>query len=139
MVDWIWQSSIPEEQAELLSKLHFAATGRRRDDFKAFTRSLMAQYRILHICHQIAIGSKHKVIESYSDPAVAAEEQWHMAPGRVGSRIGGRLTTFYIRLLIHDGDVSRPALEVFEEAAQTWDRLLRQWGYFEAQYVDGRY
>ena len=37
------------------------------------------------------------------------------------------------RLMIRDGDVSRSALEVFEEAARTWDQLLREWGYLEAR------
>jgi hypothetical protein len=86
----------------------------------------MNRYRVLHICHQIAIGSKHKVIESYSDPKVVAEEQWDLKSAGVS-----------IRLLIHDGGVSRPALEVFEEAAQTWDQLLRQWGYLEARWYMG--
>jgi len=86
----------------------------------------------------IAIGSKHKVIESFSDPAVVAEERWDVEPARVRSRTPGRITCYSIRLLIRDGDMSRPAFEVFEEAARTWDRLLRQWGYFEARYVDDR-
>ena len=137
MADWIWQSISKEERAEVLLKLHFDATGRNQDDFKTFTRSMMKQYRTLHICHQIAIGSKHKIIESYSDPELAVEEQWHKEPGSIRSRIEGGLALYSIRLVIRDGDVSRPALEVFEEAAQTWDRWLRQWGYFEARYVGG--
>jgi hypothetical protein len=32
----------------------------------------------------------------------------------------------------------RPALQVFEEAAQTWDKLLDEWGYFEARFVGAK-
>jgi hypothetical protein len=38
VTDWIWQSAIPEERAELFSKLNVVATGKSQDDFKVFTR-----------------------------------------------------------------------------------------------------
>jgi hypothetical protein len=138
MADWVWQSASPQDRAELLSKLNIVATGKSRKDFGAFTKALMDRHRVLHICRQIATGSKHKEVEVSPDPEVVAEERWDIEPARVRSRISVQITTYSIRLMIRDGDVSRSALELFEEAARTWDQLLREWGYLEARYVDDR-
>jgi hypothetical protein len=119
MTDWVWQSATVEDRAFLLSKLAVPATGKSQTDFNAFTRAVMKRHRALHICRQIAIGSKHKIVERSPDPDVGAKEHRHE---------GGPSS-----LLIRDGEVWRPALEVFEEAAQAWVRLLREWGYFEAE------
>ena len=133
MTDWIWQSATAEDRAELLSKLAITATGKSQNDFSAFTRALMKSHRVLHICRQIAIGSKHKIVERHPDPDVRAEEHWHV--GRLRSRSGVSSANYSISLLIRDGEVLRPALEVFEEAAQTWNQLLRKWGWSEARWL----
>jgi hypothetical protein len=86
----------------------------------------------------MATGSKHKEVEVSPDPEVVAEERWDIEPARVRSRISGQINSYSIRLMIRDGHVSRSALEVFEDAARTWDQLLREWGYLEARYVDDR-
>jgi hypothetical protein len=135
MADWIWQSGGAQDRTYLLSKFTIAPTGKNRRDFGLFTRALMERHRVLHICRQLATGSKHKIVEMHPDPSVTAEEHWDSDPMRAGSRVGARLVAYSIRLSIRDGDRSRPALEVFKEAAQTWDRLLHEWGYFEARFV----
>jgi hypothetical protein len=127
-----------KDRAELLSKLNIVATGKSRKDFGAFTKALMDRHRVLHICRQMATGSKHKEVEVSPDPEVVAEERWDIEPARVRSRISGQINSYSIRLMIRDGHVSRSALEVFEDAARTWDQLLREWGYLEARYVDDR-
>jgi hypothetical protein len=131
MSDWVWRSATAEDRAELLSKLAAPATG--KGSFAAFTGELVKQHRVLHICRQIATGSKHKIIERDPDPDVRAEEQWH-AGCRIWS-VGGGSITYYVSLMIRDGKIWLPALKVFEEAAQTWDRLLREWGYLEAKLI----
>jgi hypothetical protein len=77
-------------------------------------------------------------VEVSPDPEVVAEERWEIEPARVRSRISDQINSYSIRLMIRDGDVSRSALEVFEEAARTWDQLLRAWDYLEARYLDDR-
>jgi hypothetical protein len=129
MTDWVWQSGSSVDRGYLLSKLAVPATSK---DFGAFTRALMDQHRVLHICRQIAVGSKHKIIERRPDPDVGAEEHRDIEPA-LGGTPGIPFSHYSIRLLIRDGKVLRPALEIFEEAEQTWYRLLREWGYFEAE------
>ena len=73
-----------------------------------------------------------KIVERNPDPDVGAKEQWHV--GRARRSRSGISFPYSVSLLIRDGDVLRPALEVFEEAAETWDRLLREWGYLEARF-----
>jgi hypothetical protein len=136
LADWVWQSIDAEGHAFILSKLAVAPTGKK--DFGLFTRELMRRHRALHICRQLATGSKHKIVEMHPDPAVRAERAWDSEPMRVGSGVGSRLVSYSIRLSIRDGEESRPALEVFDDAAQTWDRLLREWGFMEPRFVGAK-
>jgi hypothetical protein len=133
LADWVWQSTDAHGHAYILSKLKVTATEKK--NFGLFTRELMNRYRVFHICRQLATGSKHKIVEVHPDPDVSAEERWDADHWRAGSPVGAPLVAYSIRLSIRDGDVSRPALDVFEEAAETWDRLLRDWGFAEARLV----
>src|SRR5207253_11541 len=108
MTDWIWQTATAEDRAYLLSKLAAPATG--KSNFGAFTGELVKRHRVLHICRQIATGSKHKIVERNPDPDVGAKEQWHA--GRLRrSKSGIPRASYSISLLIRDGEVLRPALE----------------------------
>jgi hypothetical protein len=138
LADWVWQSTDADGRAWILSKLVIAPSEKGQTGFSTFTRTLMKRYRVLHLCRQLATGSKHKIVESYPDPDVAAREDWDVDRLRVGSAVGVPLVTYSGRLSIRDREVSRPALEVFEEAARTWHRLLSDWGFVEGRFVDGQ-
>jgi hypothetical protein len=76
MADWIWQIAAAQDRIYLLSEFALSPTGENQRDFSLFTRALMARYRVLHICRQLATGSKHKLVERHPDPDVLAEEHW---------------------------------------------------------------
>ena len=72
MTDWIWQSATADDRVEVLSKLAAPATG--KSNFGAFTQALTQRHRVLHICRQIATGSKHKIVERHPDADVGAKQ-----------------------------------------------------------------
>ena len=71
MVDWVWQSTDASGRAAILSRLGLVPSAPKKD-FSAFNRELMKRYRPLHLCRQVATGSKHKIVENYPDPNVTA-------------------------------------------------------------------
>jgi hypothetical protein len=44
----------------------------------------MERCRAIHICRQIATGSKHMTVTLHPDPNVQVEMRWDSAPARAG-------------------------------------------------------
>lgn len=118
--DWTWEYVGDHGQGELAS--HFGIT--RRDLF-GFQDAVAASSRALNACREIATGSKHRDVKRKgADPSVQASAVWaQLEPPK--SRPGPpRYGTVW---LITDRNGTRPALDVFNEAAEYWHRLLAPW------------
>jgi hypothetical protein len=129
LADWVWEASSPDQRAEILQQLGSDA----RANKSTFQKALMEKCRAIHICRQIATGSKHMTVTQHPDPNVRVEMRWDSAPA------GEVKAGYHYRLLIHDGGVERPAVDIFEEALKTWNRWLEQWYLKESSpYVVGK-
>jgi hypothetical protein len=128
LADWTWKTSSPEQRSHILACLGVEGGG----SLAKFQTTLMNKIRELHICRQVATGSKHVIVERYPDPNIQAEMRWEGEFARVGEmRAGDPLAVYRYRLVVSDKGVERAALDVFEEAFKSWQRFLKQWGMIE--------
>lgn len=133
MVDWIWESLEPSDRAEVATSLGMTVA-----NAGLFRRKMRSSSRAINCCRDIATGSKHKVVSEGADPKVRAVLEWKATPAQAGSmKAGDPLVRYRATLMIHDEGGARPALEVFEEALEFWHRLLEQWGFAEARFIEG--
>jgi len=108
-----------------------------RDSLERFQDAVRAKHRAIHICRQIATGSKHMNIRK-PDPAIKTEEVWQ--PQAVAGRMEcGRtpLGSYLYRRSLIDAGTPREALEVFREAFTNWEEELGCWGFIEGRYIHG--
>jgi hypothetical protein len=130
--DWTWHISSAEQRSHILACLGVEGGG----NLTKFQNALRDKSRALHICRQLATGSKHVIVEKYPDPDVRAEMRWESQFAYLGRmRTGDPLAVHHYRLVVADRGVERPALDVFEEAFESWQRFLRQWGLIEGGLV----
>lgn len=136
LADWTWKAATPEQREHISASLNIKGNGHDGKDFGKFQAALRSKSRPLHICQQLANGSKHMTINHYPDPEVQAKMQWETAPAHVGKmRAGDPLAVHLYRLVILDKGVERAALAVFEEAFVDWQRYLGAWGFVEGTIV----
>jgi hypothetical protein len=134
LTDWIWEVSTLEFRRELLRHLGKTCTGRDGKDFECFQTAMREKCRPIHICRQLATGSKHMTVRRYPDPRVRAEIRWNLEATAVSE--GER--KHHYELVIWDDDVARPAVEIFEDALHHWHRFLREWGFEEARFIPAK-
>ena len=138
LTDWAWQASSPEQRTHILACLQVESGDQARGDFAKFQTALRNQSRALHICRQIATGSKHMTVTAHHDPEIRAEMRWESEPARAGKmRAGDPLDIHLYRLVISDNGVERTALDVFEEAFKVWRQFLGEWWFIEDALVMG--
>jgi len=121
--DWIWQSS-PETRSKMASKLKVqfdekTPTG-RRVGLGRFQNNVAEQCRALHICREIANGSKHMRMDR-PDADVKAVAEWHEAIQGAGFAVPGDLV---MSLSVMDGDTKDDAGQVFLSALGYWESLF---------------
>ena len=132
LADWTWKASSPEQRSHILACLGVEGGG----SFGKFQTALRGRCRELHICRQIATGSKHVTVEQHPDPNIKAEMRWESESARAGKmRAGDPFAVHRYRLVVSDHGVERAALDVFEEAFKSWQRFLGQWGLIEGRIV----
>jgi hypothetical protein len=131
MTDWVWKASSAEQRTEMFASLGIPATGVEKKDFPAFQNTVRRKSHAIHICRQVATGSKHVTVTKYPDPNVRVEMRWECASAQSGE-IG-----YQYRLVISDNGKERPALDVFKEAFKDWERYLGAWGFTEGTPVVG--
>jgi hypothetical protein len=139
LADWVWEASTPQLREELLRRLGKTCTGRRGKDFQCFQTAIREKCRSIHICRQLATGSKHMTVREHPDPTVRAEMRWNLeepAADAVGAC--EQLVKYRYQLVIWDDDVPRPAVEIFEDALRGWKRFLQDWGFEEARFIGGQ-
>jgi hypothetical protein len=132
LADWVWKSSPPALRANILADLGVEVRGQGPVGLTEFQNGLRDRSRALHICRQVATGSKHMIVRDHPDPHVRAEMRWEREPARAGKmRAGDALATFRCQLVISDQGAEQPAIDVFETAFRDWERLLGRWGFVE--------
>jgi hypothetical protein len=130
LTDWVWESA-DEEQRRLISS-DFGGELRKIEDFQA---ALRLRHRSLHICWQVANGSKHFKLRK-TDPDIRTDDVWEYRPALAGRmRAGERLGSYRYRLSLTDGDQRLEALDVFEDAERAWKRELGAWFFIEGTYA----
>jgi hypothetical protein len=130
LTDWVWESA-DEERRQLISS-NFGVGLRKIEDFQS---ALRLRHRSLHICWQIANGSKHFKLRK-TDPNIKTDEMWEYRPAMAGRMQAGEpLGSYVYRLSLTDGDLRLEALDVFEDAMKAWERELAAWFFIEGGYV----
>jgi hypothetical protein len=137
IADWIWEASTPRDREYILNRLDKTSTG-EREDWRLFQMAIRDKCRSIHICRQLATGAKHMTVDQHPDPMVRTETLWRSAEIAASSEVNGddQRVTYPYKLMIWDDDVQRSAVEVFEDAFECWQRLLRDWGFLEARFID---
>jgi hypothetical protein len=134
LADWVWNACPADRRAELLALLGTAITGDDRKDFTNFQTAIRNKSRALHICRQLATGSKHMIVTKHRDPNVRAEMRWESEPARAGQmRAGDPLAVYHYRLVVSDKGIERAAIDVFTDAFKDWERFLGSWGFVEGR------
>jgi len=130
ITDWVWQLS--KERRQILAAHYGFAyaetdTGIRRG-LERFQEAVTKDCRALHVCREIANGSKH-MRRKKADPDVKAKAEWHQALERVGVvNIGDYVMT----LTITDGTETLDAVKWFIEAFGYWEKLFREHNWITA-------
>ena len=70
LADWVWEASGSDQQAEILQRLRCGAAQASKSSFQ---KALMERCRAIHICRQIATGSKHMTLTLHPDPNVRVD------------------------------------------------------------------
>jgi hypothetical protein len=139
LADWVWEAArTPEGRLEILRPLGIKTNeSQHGNDLRCFQTAIREKCRAIHICRQLATGSKHMTLRQSPDPTVRTEMRWSLKPAAAGNvRAGEPLVTYDYDLVIWDDGVPRLAVEVFEEALRYWHELLRAWGFEEARFID---
>jgi hypothetical protein len=132
LADWVWKASSQVQRADILASL--GATAGSGKDFVKFQTAIRNQSRALHICRQLATGSKHMTVTDYPDPIVRAEMRWETEAAQVGEmRVSDPFSPDRYRLVVLEKGVERIALDVFGDAFKDWERFLRRWGFIEGR------
>ena len=85
LADWVWKASSPEQRADILACFGIESSGEdQKGNFGKFQTALRNTSRALHICRQVATGSKHMTVTAYPDPSIRAEMRWESEPARLG-------------------------------------------------------
>jgi hypothetical protein len=120
--DWLWQSS-PETRAVLKKRFKISCKETKSGiskSLKRFQDAVAKECRALHICREIANGSKH-MRKSNPDPVIKAMARWDPVVEGAGLAKPGDLI---MSLRIADGTDERDAVLWFIEAFGYWERLL---------------
>jgi hypothetical protein len=131
LADWVWEDLGDERRAYIAERFNREIT--RKSDLQ---RILAGNCRELHICRQIANGSKHKKLSSKSiDPSVRVGIEWKQTARGAGELTAGApLADFSYDLFINDQGTSRPAVEVFKIVRNYWHDQLSDWGFCEGRH-----
>jgi hypothetical protein len=129
IADWVWKASSVDRRADILASLGTTAANDRKD-FGKFQTAIRNKRRALHICRQLATGSKHMTVTDYPDPNVRAVTQSETEYARAGEmRAGDPLVVHRYRLVVSDKGVERAAVDVFADAFRYWEWFLGEWGH----------
>jgi hypothetical protein len=134
LTDWTWASADKQTRLVISQALDLP-----EQTLGQFQWALRRKHRVLHICSQIANGSKHFHADRTDDPEIRTEDVWEYRPLRAGSARAGHRPHYRYRLVVTDKDQQHEALALFEEAERIWTRELESWFIIESQgYIPGK-
>jgi hypothetical protein len=132
LADWVWNASPKDRRTDILALLGTTVTGDDRQDFVKFQTAIRNHSRALHICRQLATGSKHMAVTAHPAPNVRATMRWETEAARVDeTRVGDPFAVDRYRLVVSDKGVERAAVDVFGDAFKDWERFLGRWGFID--------
>ncbi|WP_316185955.1 MULTISPECIES: hypothetical protein [unclassified Bradyrhizobium] len=131
--DWTWEAIDSQTKQVVAERL-----GARLRTLEDFQGALRTRHRALHICWQIANGSKHFRLRK-TDVDIQTQNVWEYQPAMAGSMQAGEpLGSYRYRLVLTDKGQPIEALALFEESEGIWARELASWFLIEPQgYVEG--
>lgn len=59
LADWTWKAAAGEQRGHILKCLNIESSGHDDKDFRKFQTAVRDRSRAIHICQQVANGSKH--------------------------------------------------------------------------------
>ena len=137
IADWVWQSP-DANQEDLLLRLGIPFTVDDKKNFSAFQNGIRQKSRSIHICRQLAIGSKHMIVTSHPDPTVTVDMRWETKAAKFGeAKFGDPFAASVYHLIVVDNQEEHSAVDVFERAFKDWQRFLGAWGFVEGTFVQG--
>jgi hypothetical protein len=135
MTDWVWQATDAEQRLWLSSKFQFALVKDDRKSLSRFYDSIASACPQLHVCRQIANGSKHMKLDRF-DPDVQVQADWLRVVEPHGTLRPGDLM---MDLRISVGSDQTTATHLFAKVFRFWEQLLSELGFVEGtRYVEGR-
>ena len=139
IADWVWQSPHAHHE-DLLSRFGLAVTVDDKRNFSAFQNGIRQKSRAIHICRQLATGSKHMTVSNHADPTVKADMRFETKSATFGeAKYGDPFAVSLYHLIVTDNEEERSAVDVFEQAYKDWQRFLGEWGFVEGSaYVQGK-
>jgi hypothetical protein len=72
LIDWVWAAS-DDNLRTCISGFFEGATISK---MQHLTKAIAGRYRTIHVCSQIANGSKHYIADRTDDPAIEAKALW---------------------------------------------------------------
>jgi hypothetical protein len=135
MADWVWHGTDADQRSWLSNKFQFSIVN---DDGKSLTRfydSIASACPELHVCRQIANGSKHMKLDRV-DPDVQVQADWLRVVEPHGTLRPGDLM---MDLRISMGSKETTAQHLFARVFGFWQQLLSELGFIEGtRYIEGR-
>lgn len=131
--DWAWEEIDAAVKRDLSAR-----AGGRIADVGTFQSFLRRQCQALHLCRQIATGSKHKVVQRGNDENVTADLGWEVVDeATCESSCESPLVTYRLHAVIHDGSCALEAIDVFRDVFNFWERELAAWFLIEGRFISG--
>jgi hypothetical protein len=132
MADWVWQATDAEQRTWLSNKFRFSLVNDERKSLTRFYDSIASACPELHVCRQVANGSKHTKLDRV-DPEVQVQADWLRVVEPNGSLRPGDLV---MDLRISVGSEQTTALHLFAKVFRFREQLLFELGFIEgARYV----
>jgi hypothetical protein len=129
--DWVWNSLSELQRVEACKMLGSRAT---RD---SFFETIDRRFRAIHICGQIANGSKHLSLwPKFEDPTVQTKVNWETETCTTGTPCSAPLDNYRDHLVVLDNGAERSVIEVFEMAITNWQGMLSALWLIEGSMAD---
>jgi hypothetical protein len=131
LCDWTWQAC-DQHQREFLTNKYGLSNASDVRKFEKFCDTVSGECEELHICRQIANGSKHMKLRRTE--TVKASAEWVPVIEPAGQLRPGDLI-MDLRVTVGEREITADWL--FTRAFGFWERLLSELGFVEPPYITG--
>jgi hypothetical protein len=126
--DWTWHSCDTYQREILARKFGLSFSSDDQRNLARLKDAIAKECRPLHICREIANGSKHIKLRK-ADPQVGVSVGWAEVTEATAMRRQGGIFT----LVLKDGAETRPGVGTFVAATRFWGNLLGDLFFIEGQ------